>query len=114
MLQPQDIEQLSLAISTKWVRLARLLNIPKDIVDEIRQDARSLNACSRAARVLEIFISTHGLDDATIINLIDCLHEIRVKLPECLLRVPNTFTGSVQEVNCEFTSEAYASAGELN
>lgn len=78
------IEEMSKAVSTKWPRLARLLDVPESIGCGTQYPDHYV----RAREVIELFLNLHhaGELSASATNeLVNCFNEIRVKLPEGLL-----------------------------
>ena len=72
-------------ISTKWANLARLLNIPPEVIEDVQLNvAKYPDIPSKAVKILELFNSDPNAD---MNKLHDALHDLQIKVPHAKLSV---------------------------
>ena len=78
-LSERDIEQISGNISTKWDRLARLLNMEEGFVDDIRTNTSYPDARSKAVKVVQQYRNDAEFD---LRELIHWLQVLEIRMPD--------------------------------
>ena len=72
-------------ISTKWANLARLLNIPPEVIEDVQLNvAKYPDIPSKAVKILELFNADPNAD---MNKLHDALHDLQIKVPHEKLSV---------------------------